>query len=60
VALTFVVDIKAHKVETERTRLTVGSDQIEYPGDKSTHTAGLKIAKILSTEPFPHLGADSW
>jgi hypothetical protein len=42
----FVVDIKDHKDEKERTRLTVGGDQIEYPGDKSTRTAGLTTAKI--------------
>jgi hypothetical protein len=30
----FVVDIKDHKEEKKRTRLTVGGDQIEYPGDK--------------------------
>jgi hypothetical protein len=28
----FVVDIKDHKEEKERTRITVGGDQIEYPG----------------------------
>jgi hypothetical protein len=28
----FVVDIKDHKDEKERTRFTVGGDQIEYPG----------------------------
>jgi hypothetical protein len=44
----FVVDIKDHKHEKERTRLTVGGDQIEYPGDKSTRTAGLTTAKNLS------------
>jgi hypothetical protein len=43
----FVVDIKDHKDEKERTRLTVGGDQIEYPGDKSTRTASLTTAKIL-------------
>jgi hypothetical protein len=43
----FVVDIKDHKEEKERTRLTVGGDQIEYPGDKSTRTAGLTTAKII-------------
>jgi hypothetical protein len=43
----FVVDIKDHKEERERTRLTVGGYQIEYPGDKSTRTAGLTTAKIL-------------
>jgi hypothetical protein len=43
----FVVDIKDHKDEKERTRLTVGGNHIEYPGDKSTRTAGLTMAKIL-------------
>jgi hypothetical protein len=43
----FVVDIKNHKEEKERTRLTVEGYQIEYPGDKSTRTAGLTMAKIL-------------
>jgi hypothetical protein len=43
----FVVDIKEHKEEKERTRLTVGGDQIEYPGDKSTRTAGLTTATII-------------
>jgi hypothetical protein len=43
----FVVDIKDHKEKRERTRLTFGGDQIEYPGDKSTRTAGLTTAKIL-------------
>jgi hypothetical protein len=32
--VSFVVDIKDHKEEKERARLTVGGDQIEYPGDK--------------------------
>jgi hypothetical protein len=40
----FVVDIKDHKEEKECTRVTVGGDQIEYPGDKSTRTAGLTTA----------------
>jgi hypothetical protein len=43
----FVVDIEDHKEEKERTRLTVGGDQIEYPGDNSTLTEGLTTAKIL-------------
>jgi hypothetical protein len=41
----FVVDIKDHKEEKERTRLTVGGDQIEYPG--------YKRQKFLSTALFP-------
>jgi hypothetical protein len=28
-------------------RLTVGGDQIEYPGNKSTRTAGLTTSKML-------------
>jgi hypothetical protein len=43
----FVVDIKDQKKEKERTRLTVGVDHIEYPGDKSTLISGLVTAKIL-------------
>jgi hypothetical protein len=53
----FVVDIKDHKEEKERTRLTVGGDQIEYPGDKSTRTADLTTAKILINSVFSTLGA---
>jgi hypothetical protein len=44
----FVVDIKDHKDEKERTRLTVGGDQIEYPGEQSTRKAGLTTTKILT------------
>jgi hypothetical protein len=43
----FGLDIEDHKEEKERTQLTFGGDQIEYPGDKSTRTAGLTTAKIL-------------
>jgi hypothetical protein len=53
----FVVDIKDHKEEKERTILTVGGDQIEYPGDKSTRTAGLTTAKILINSVISTLGA---
>jgi hypothetical protein len=53
----FVVDIKDHKEEKECTRLTVGGDQIEYPGDKSTRTAGLTTAKNLINSVSSTLGA---
>jgi hypothetical protein len=53
----FVVDIKDHKEEKERTRLTVGGDKIEYPGDKSTRTAGLTTAKNLINSVISTLGA---
>jgi hypothetical protein len=53
----FVVDIKDHREEKERTRLTIGGDQIEYPGDNSTRTAGLTTAKILINSVISTLGA---
>jgi hypothetical protein len=53
----FVVDIKHHEEEKERTRLTVGGDQIEYSGDKSTRTAGLNTSKILINSFISTLGA---
>jgi hypothetical protein len=53
----FVVDVKDHKEEKERTRLTVGGYQIEYTGDKSTRTAGLTTAKILINNVISTLGA---
>jgi hypothetical protein len=53
----FVVDIKYHKEEKECTRLTGGSDQIEYQGDKSTRTAGLTTAKILINSVISTPGA---
>jgi hypothetical protein len=52
----FVVDIKDHTEEKERAILTVGGDQIEYPGDKSTCTAGLTTAKILINSVISTLG----
>jgi hypothetical protein len=51
------VDIKDHKEEKERTRLTVGGDQIESPGDKSTITSGLTTAKKIINSIISTLGA---
>jgi hypothetical protein len=42
-----VVDVRPQKEEKERTRLTVGGNLIDYPGDCSTKTAGLTTAKVL-------------
>jgi hypothetical protein len=55
--ISFLVDIKDHKEEKERTRLTVGGDQTEYPGDKSTHTTGLTTAKNLINSVISTIGA---
>jgi hypothetical protein len=53
----FVVDIKDHKEEKERTILIVGGDKIEFPGEKSTCTAGLTTAKILINSVISTLGS---
>jgi hypothetical protein len=57
----FVVDIKEHKEERKSTRITVGGVQIEYPGDRSTRTAGLTTEKSSSTASFfQQKEPDSW
>jgi hypothetical protein len=42
-----VCDLKPHKTEKERTRLTVGGNLIDFPGDVSAKTADLTTAKCL-------------
>eukprot|EP00978_Attheya_sp_CCMP212_P037217 scaffold173970_cov26-Attheya_sp.AAC.1 len=42
-----VVDHRPQKTEPNRTRLTVGGNLIDYPGDVSTATADTTTAKIL-------------
>jgi hypothetical protein len=56
----FVVDSKDHKEEKERTRLTLGGDQIEYPGDKSTRPQVRQRQKFSSTASFQPWEPNSW
>ena len=42
-----VVDYRLHKTESNRTRLTVGGNMINYPGDVSTPTADTTTAKTV-------------
>ena len=42
-----VVEYKLHKDEPHRTRLTVGGNQITYPGIVTTPTADIATAKLL-------------
>ena len=42
-----VVDFRPHKSEPNRTRLTVGGDKIDYPGEVRTDTADIVTAKLL-------------
>jgi hypothetical protein len=48
---------KEHKEEKECTRLTVEGDQIEYPGDKYTRTAGLTTLKNVINSTISTKGA---
>ena len=43
----FVCDYRPQKTEKERTRITVGGNLINYPGDVSTRTADITTAKLL-------------
>ena len=58
-----VCDFRPHKSEVYIVRLTVGGDQIEYPGEVSTPTSDLTTAEclvnsILSTNKAKGLCAD--
>jgi len=43
----FVCDYRPQKESPFRTRLTVGGDRVNYPGDVGTPTADLLLAKIM-------------
>jgi hypothetical protein len=53
----FIVDIKYHKEEKERTILTVRGDHIKYTGNKSTRSAGLTTSKFLINSVIYTFGA---
>lgn len=50
------VDYHPHKQEPNRTRLTVGGNLIDFPGDVSTPTADITTAKLIinSTISMPN------
>ena len=43
----FTCDLRPNKTEKERTRLTMGGDQINYPEDCGTPTADMTLFKIM-------------
>ncbi len=53
----FVCEYKPNKTEKERTRLTVGGDKINYPGDCGTPTADLTLVKIHINSVISMVGA---
>ena len=50
-------DCQEGKDEPNRTRLTVGGDMINYPGDCATPTADLLTVKLLINSTISALGA---
>ena len=53
----FVCEVKQNKAETNRTRLTVGGNRINYPFDVGTPTADLVLVKILLNSVISTPGA---
>ena len=53
----FVCSVRPQKTETNRTRITVGGNLIDYPGDVSTRTADLTTAKCLFNSTISTPGA---
>ena len=59
----FVCELKPNKKEINRTRLTVGGDRINYPGDCSTPTADLVLItthlnSVISTKGARYMTLD--
>ena len=50
-------DVRAEKEEINRTRITAGGNLLEYLGDVSTKTAGLKASKIVFNSVISTPGA---
>ena len=53
----FVCNVRPEKKEQNRTRLVVGGNRINYPGDVSTPTADMLLAKILFNSVISTKGA---
>jgi hypothetical protein len=53
----FVCTKRPQKAESNRTRFTVGGDQINYPGEVATPTADLLFGKILFNSTISMPGA---
>ena len=53
----FSCDYKPKKEEKERTRLTAGGDQINYPGDTRTPTTDMTLFKIILNSVISTKGA---
>ena len=53
----FVCEVKQNKAETNRTRLTVGGNRINYPFDVGTPTVDLVLVKILLNSVISTPGA---
>ena len=52
-----VCDIRPHKIETRRSRLTAGRNLIYYPGDVITPTSDLATTKLHVNSAIPYIKA---
>jgi hypothetical protein len=52
-----VCEYKPNKVEKNRTRLTLGGNLVDYPGDVSTRTAEMETSKMLFNSTISTPGA---
>jgi hypothetical protein len=53
----FVCTVRPEKAEPNRTRLVVGGDRINYPGEVGTPTAEMLVAKLLFNSTISTMGA---
>ena len=53
----FVCTVRPEKAEPNRTRLVVGGDRINYPGEVGTPTAEMLVAKLLFNSTISTKGA---
>ena len=55
-----VCDYQSEKANPSQTRITVGKNLINYPGDCGTPTADLLMVKLLLNSIVSTMGANSW
>ena len=55
--LRLVASIRPHKTETHRVRVTVGGNQLDFPGDTTTNCASLTMTKCILNSTISTPGA---
>ena len=52
-----VCEYRAHKEDPNQTRITIGENQICYPGDVGTPTGSLELVKLVINSILSHRNA---